>query len=385
MREKQTHARFGFLMSALALMSTPSAVLAQETCTTDTDCEHGYTCEAIGGDCAAVDCAGDGCEAPPPCETTLGCVPVTDCSADSDCIDGWNCVTQTIESDCRPPAPTPTCDPADPDCVEADDEGFAPADCGEPREVSACIAPWLLPCVAADDCGAGFECVERISEWCNGSSGGSDPGEPTPGAGGAGGDGFAPPPDDGEPEDVAPPECGSEPTGEYYCQLLETTCSVDSDCAAGLTCQTFVGDGVCSGGSSDLPPSATPDGGAEERIAPPDCQQPEPTYACAPPSFQVSLDYGHGESRDDSASGSADPQPATDDESSGPSTGEEPPSAPVDGDGTTNGGTAVDDSAGDTMEESSGCNALGAHGNSGVFFMVLAVLGLAGRRRSLQR
>src|SRR5688500_5357749 len=83
MRQLQTHARFGLLMSALALMSAPATVLAQDTCAADDDCEHGYSCEQVGGACPAIDCAeGSDCDLPA-CEPVMGCLPATDCEADS--------------------------------------------------------------------------------------------------------------------------------------------------------------------------------------------------------------------------------------------------------------------------------------------------------------
>lgn len=387
MRELRAHAQLGLCLSALALISAPGIALAQEACTTDSDCEHGFSCEAVGG-CADVDCPpGADCEAPPPCEPTLGCVPVSDCAEDNDCIEGWKCITREVGSDCAVARPAPACPPDEPDCAPQDVPADEPADCPEPREESACVPPWALPCESADDCGPGFDCQERIAMSC---SGGGSAGSGA-GSGSGGSDGFAPPPESDPlpPQEIPEEQCTSEPTGEFQCVLIETTCSVDSDCDAGLTCQSFASDATCSGGAT--PPSnpsdsggsgdgdpATPDGGAD-LIAPPECQSPEPVHACAPPSFQVGLDYGRGGvAEDDSGSSTG----GTGVPGSDPNGGEEPPTAPVDGEGQSAAESGDGDANADMMSESSGCSALGAHGGSGALLMVLAVLGLAVRRRS---
>jgi MYXO-CTERM domain-containing protein len=386
-------------MSALALMSAPSAALAQEaTCETDTDCDHGYTCEAVGGGCAAVDIAcvpGSECPPPPPqeCETILGCVPARDCEADSDCATGWKCATEEY-SECTDSggAAEPTCAPGE-DCVKPEPDPSDVPDC-ETRTVSFCAPPWALPCEEAADCGAGFECVERIAMSCSGSAGGSA-GEPTPDP--ADGDmGFAPPAegDPVPPEEQMPPECTSEPSGEFYCQLIETTCETDADCAAGLTCQEHYGDSVsCGGAAPDLPEEGSGSGGSggdedpdQDRALPPDCVAPEPTYACAPPGY---LDYGYGYDLDGYGRGEATAGGGNPDQGGGtgapdPSNengGEEPPVAPVDEDAELSGSDG--NAAG--MSESSGCSTTGSSRSSGgLALMALAVLGLAFRRKAIR-
>jgi MYXO-CTERM domain-containing protein len=399
MKRLQTHARFGLLMSALALMSVPSAVSAQETCATDGDCDHGYSCEVVGG-CPDIDCAeGSACEAME-CEPAMGCLPVTDCDADADCAEGWECASDE-RSDCGDIA-EPTCAPGEEGCMKD------PADVPECNTVTVtyCTPPWALPCEEAADCGAGFECVEQIAMMCSGSSGGggSDPAEPTPS-----GD---PQPEDGGSADFAPPaegdplppddpgSCTSTPTGEFYCKLIETTCEADADCAAGLSCQEAPSDAVCSnaGGDADSPGSDAAGAGgagaagaggdngagAAERPAPPECETPEPSFACAPPSYFDGYGWGYdhdGRGENTSGGGLVTPDNGGGD-GDGPSG--EPPAAPSDDDENASG---EEGAAGSGMmsESSSGCSATSSSRASGsALLMVLAVLGLALRRRTLR-
>jgi MYXO-CTERM domain-containing protein len=390
MRQLQTDARFGLLMSALALMSVPSAALAQDAaCDTDADCEHGYTCEVVGGGCPDIACA-EGSECPPQdCDTMLGCLPARDCEADSDCATGWKCATEQY-SDCADAGFT--CAEGE-ECVKPD---LPPASDCETREISFCAPPWTLPCESATDCGAGFECVERIAMSC--SNGGSA-GEPTPSGDPVppddGSSGFAPPADGDPvpPEEEMPSECTSEPSGEFYCQLIETTCNTDADCAAGLTCQEQYGDSVsCGGATPDVPPEeGNGSGGAggagaggdsggsddpdQDRALPADCIAPAPTYACAPPGYNSGYGYDL-DGRGEAAAGTADPDQSAGDSNN--ENGEEPPAAPTDDDSELS--TGDGNAAG--MSESSGCSTTGRSGSSGsMMLMALAVLGLALRRR----
>jgi len=385
-----SQARFGLLMSALALASAPTAFAQESTCTTDTDCEHGYECLSISA-CPDIACVeGQPCE-PIDCEESSSCVPKQDCTADAECSAGWKCATVTYEEcDAGGSAePAPACKPEDPDCVNQDPpqnpEPEQPPSC-ETIEDTYCAPPWVLPCETADDCGPGFECEEIVRGSCPGSAGSSGGGsEPSPGDMGA-----AP------PEDlIAPPECTEEATGVFACVLIATPCMVDADCGAGLTCQEEPSATVCSGGaaptpgdsgsggadgSGDAPPP--PDSDADRAI-PSDCTMAEPTYACAPPDYYTGYDtVGRGEASSggdidngggtQTGGGLVNPIDDGDDEG-----GEEPPAFGSPGAGDPN----AESASGDTMESSGGCSAAGAGGSGSALMMLLAVLGLATRRR----
>lgn len=399
MKRLQTHARFGLLMSAFALMSVPSGASAQETCATDADCDHGYSCEMVGG-CPAIDCAeGSDCE-PIECDPASACVPVTDCDADADCAEGWKCASHE-QADCDDIA-EPTCAPGE-DCVKPEE----PVDCNTVT-VTYCAPPWALPCEEAADCGAGFDCVEQIAMSCSGSSGGggSDPGEPTPEgdpgpAEADGGAGFAPPADGDPLPPDDPGSCTSTPTGEFRCELIETTCATNADCAAGLSCQESPSDAVCTSSGGAAPDSAGDaagaggagsggaggDDGAAERPAPPECETPEPTFACAPPNYFDGYGYGWGydlDGRDESTSGGGVVTPDSGSNSDGDPNGA-PPASPTDDDGELASGEEGAAGSGMMSESSSGCSATSSSRASGsALLMVLAVLGLALRRRGLR-
>ena len=383
----------GLLMSALALASAPSA-MAQDTCTTDDDCEHGYSCETNTA-CPDIACApGETCD-PIDCQATSACVPARDCAEDGDCIEGWKCATATYaRCDAGGAAePVPACKPDDPDCAEADPpQNPEPPPSCEPIVEQYCAPPWALPCETAADCGPGFECTEQVARCSSGSSGSSSGGgsDPSPGEGGAGGEqGDAPLP----PENlIAPPECEEEPTGVFACVLIQTPCSTDADCGSGLTCQQQPSAGVCSSGAAPAPGSSgsgsgSGSGGADgsgdipdsdaDRALPAGCTMPEPTYACAPPAYYTAYDtIGRGEAT--SGQGDIDNGgTVTGTGSPGDEDGEEPPLLSSPGASDPN----AEAESGDTMGSSGGCSATGAGASGSALVMLLAVLGLAARRR----
>jgi MYXO-CTERM domain-containing protein len=399
MRLLKMEMRFGLLMSALALASASSAS-AQETCTTSDDCDHGYECISNSA-CPDIACApGEACE-PLPCTATSACTPKSDCAADADCAAGWKCATATYEQCDGGGAQEqlPACDPADPDCVKQDPpqdpEPTEPPNC-EPVTDSFCAPPWALPCETATDCGPGFECTELVSRCSSGGSAGS--------AGSGGGSDPSPGEDEGAPLPpenlIAPPECVDELSGVFACVLIETPCTADADCGAGLTCQEGPNTAVCGGATPTPADSGNGSGGAAgsgdgdlpadsdaDRAAPIDCTTPEPTYACAPPDYYTGYDTIGRDGEAASGSGDIDNggntsggglvnplDPGGDDED-----GEEPPVFGSPGAGEPN----PEAESADTMESSGGCSATGADADasSSALLMLLAVLGLAKRRR----
>ncbi|HEY6876915.1 MAG TPA: hypothetical protein VI299_02805 [Polyangiales bacterium] len=111
-----------------------------------------------------------------------------------------------------------TCAGKDPSCPAGSACGDKPtmnnqADCA-PYVEGTCYQQYELPCQIDADCGGGFRCVEQIGRACSGM-------------GSTGGNGMPP---------WFHEEC-YETRGTFACELIEASCKVDSDCAAGLRCQ----------------------------------------------------------------------------------------------------------------------------------------------------
>ncbi len=109
---------------------------AQSSCSADSDCVKGWTCQVSGGStCTSAACApGEKCEQQPSDCTNVefkSCQPGA-CRADSDCADGMVCYTHT-ETDCPPTA-----------CASGQE--CAAASCA-PRTESACVR--AMSCRAA--------------------------------------------------------------------------------------------------------------------------------------------------------------------------------------------------------------------------------------------
>src|SRR6188768_3160291 len=252
-------------LSSLGLLARPA--YAQSTCTADSDCVKGWTCQVSGGaGCTAPACApGETCDpGPVDCTTEVfkSCQPSA-CHADSDCADGLVCYTHT-ESNCAPTA----CAPGQP-CPQ-------PPPCPA-QTVSACVPRYLLPCTTAADCGTGFKCESAGEQCaCSGSAGGSA--DPANGTGGSSNQVPLPPPED----------CTCTQSKEMRCHAEIVNCAGDSDCSAGWTCVTVATSGGCASAPGAPDTNPTPSSGAAggaTRTPAPDCVAPTEIKQCMPPYY----------------------------------------------------------------------------------------------------
>jgi Cys-rich repeat protein len=153
---------------------------------------------------------------------------------------------------------------AGPTCARGEvcDAGPAPEPTCTEHTRSACAERYNLPCEADADCGSGFECTESVSTSCSG--GGS----------------VRPDGDGGYIVETFPAECTSEPTGEYYCKLLDLPCATDAECPEGFSCEAYFTTPPCAGGGSSL------GGTGAGTPAVVDCgTPPAPTFACKPSRY----------------------------------------------------------------------------------------------------
>jgi len=249
------------------LALTPRAAAAQNSCSSDTECVKGWTCQVTGGSgCGSACPSGQECAPAPDCapQQIKSCLPGP-CQTDRDCADGMVCSTLT-EAHCAPTA----CPPNDASCV--------PAPC-TPTTTRACIPRYLLPCATAADCGgAGFDCVANVQEC-------ACPGVAAPAGSGSAGSGTpgAPPSDAGPaPADVdASSGCTCAPATGQHCTVRPVDCSSAADCIAGWTCEAIGSTSDCASQPAP-PPGATPaDAGALPPADP--CVASATVKQCLPP------------------------------------------------------------------------------------------------------
>ncbi|HEX4338488.1 MAG TPA: hypothetical protein VH062_21430 [Polyangiaceae bacterium] len=267
---------------ALSLLS--GAAHAGQSCKADSDCDHGFDCEVVGGTgCSNIACPPDApCPPTPSCDPQVikECVPGT-CEAHSDCATDMVCYAQTPATTCGDPAPA---------CAPGEKCNPPPEPtCTTEPSVNRCVPRWSLPCATDASCGDGFSCVpDPDSCFCNGSAGGGAPGS----SGGQAIDGgsavpTSPPdlpiPDPSAtptppPGDTSPPSgCGCTPSTTKHCTPKATSCNADSDCPGSWTCGSSGGT-ACAGGAQVLP-----DGGI--KVITDVCQPSAPTKQCQPPNY----------------------------------------------------------------------------------------------------
>jgi hypothetical protein len=336
--------KYWLVWVAVASAGMVSSARAQ-TCASDADCAHGFSCEVTGGStCAAArPCAmGESCPPPPACDPVVfrECRPGP-CTHDADCAEDMICFSERSETcsvaPIAPCAPGASCPPPRPPVCET-------------HVRQSCAPRYVLPCEADSDCGAGFSC--SVTAPCNCASPGTAPAAPVPMAdagtpepatpvpaadagsaeapapavdAGSSGAAFRPaPPQDGGQADRAPEGGGAAPPAQdggtaardagpscvcpdspvRYCALNEIECAHDSDCPERFTCQT-------SGGGADPVPACDPQPGSDASAC---GQAPAPrdeVRRCLPPYYGAFDHGGVGVSRGEMPAAPSGGRPTT--------------------------------------------------------------------------
>jgi len=351
--------RFAFAgLAALGVLGASNAARAQSmtTCTQDSDCTHGFTCQTVGATaCPAIACApGSGGCIQPICDPVVikDCEPGP-CTTDSDCASGMVCHTDSAVS--CPVESTPACAPNE-DCgvpVATGDAGGCST-----FTTSACVPTYDLPCQVASDCGPGFTCVPDTATAC---SGGGSAGS---GSGSTEGSSVASPP--GTPTtpavDASSPSCTTTTLSTSSCQVVAVPCTSDSDCPSTWTCTS---NGTVSNNVACVEPTPI---GADGAVPTYTCDAGVTTTPsqCTPPYYEATGSALNSASSTGATAGGSGTLPAA---SAG-----------------SNGSTSTTPSATgstDPSASSGGCQVgMGGGGSTGgfSFFALLGLIGLARRR-----
>ena len=206
-----------------------------QTCTINSDCVQGLTCQASTA-------------TPPPtpaCPHGVACLPTTTppaqtstclpapCQTAADCGQAMVCHSETtttcsggttVAVKCAPNTVCTTPPATAPVCTET--------------TTSQCAFKWQLPCNADADCGTGFVCQPTTTGMCSGSSSASGGSSSSSGAGGGSGSGApsAPPLLPAVDAGTSAPVCVTTTSFPGSCQVEVISCAVDSDCPSIWKC-----------------------------------------------------------------------------------------------------------------------------------------------------
>lgn len=358
-----------FAYVGVACIGFVQPAVAQQSCAADTDCLKGFICETDTLSCPDTAPCRDGekCAAEVACESEeySRCVSGP-CTGDTDCADGMVCLTETHQQ-CSGAAVA--CQKGQ-ECPEPE-----PAECNTVTE-SECVPKYLAPCALDADCGEGFACVQGQECGCSTSAGSSgspeantaDAGAAISGSGTDGNAGSAQPDPAADADAGNTPtssDCGCKPSGRFRCKMKEITCDTDAGCPSGWTCvQSHTNSAPVACSATKLA-----DGGVTTTCA--DAGPAEPaSKQCVPPYYDT---FGsEGASAVDSVGKGETQTPVTVSNDEG-SAGR---GANTSADADTSGGSCGNNS------ENSGCRvALGHTGPTAAWAILAGLISLLGLRR----
>jgi hypothetical protein len=411
----------------------PGAARADTTCTHDSDCSKGFTCEvsAVYACPPIAPCpSGQICATPGDCTKLVHSCQLAPCTTDADCAPDMVCHGNTYnewswsDDACGTAQELPLADGGvllGPTVQALADGGVPPCvlTCTTVTGPTECLPKYELPCKVNADCGDHFTCVPDTSttRWASGS-GGSAPGT---GAGypssanssSSAGSTVASPPVTTSPPDqpvdagaITPPpleavDGGSAPTSGCTTTTLTTSscvadsivCMADSDCPATWTCE---GSAISNGPNiACAQPALIVDGapvtvpcefdGGEAPPTPRTCQPPYGYYAApgatlgAPGGFPLSASADAGVPGTNGGGGTPTGG-GTGAAGSGENSASSGATAATPSAATTENGSA---SAGNAMDSGGGCEigASPAGGAAGSLWTLVGLVGLALRRR----